>query len=75
MKTTLDLMKPGEKGKIFLMGLSGKVARRIMEMGLVKGAEVEIERFAPLGDPIWLIVKGYSLSLRKREARLIEVEK
>jgi ferrous iron transport protein A len=40
----------------------------MMEMGLVKGAELEVVRLAPSGDPVEILLKGYSLALRKREA-------
>lgn len=46
---------------------------RLLEMGLTTGAEIEVIRFAPLGDPIEIEVRGYRLSLRKREARGIRV--
>ena len=46
---------------------------RLLEMGLTTGVEVELIRFAPLGDPIEIEVRGYRLSLRKREARGIRV--
>ena len=52
----------------------GKLYRRIMEMGIVSGAPVEITGVAPLGDPIDILVQGYHLSLRKKEANGIEVE-
>ena len=51
----------------------GAVGRRLMEMGLVPGCKVEIERFAPLGDPVEIKLKGSHLSLRKEEADLVEV--
>jgi ferrous iron transport protein A len=47
---------------------------RLMEMGLVPGTRVSVRRRAPLGDPLELVVRGYSLSIRGAEARLIEVE-
>jgi ferrous iron transport protein A len=46
----------------------------MMDMGLLKGTEIKVVRLAPLGDPIEFEVKGYNLSLRKKEARLVEVE-
>jgi len=46
---------------------------RLMEMGLLVGTPVELVRFAPMGDPIELKVRGYNLSLRKHEAELILV--
>jgi Fe2+ transport system protein FeoA len=47
--------------------------RRFIEMGIVKGETISIERHAPLGDPIEYFVKGYHLALRKEEAAQIEV--
>ena len=46
---------------------------RLMEMGMLVGTPVELVRFAPLGDPIEIKVRGYNLSLRKHEAELILV--
>ena len=46
-----------------------------MEMGLLEGEEVEVVGFAPLGDPMEIRLRDYRLSLRRNEARLIEVEK
>jgi ferrous iron transport protein A len=48
--------------------------RRLVEMGLNRGLEVEVRRFAPLGDPMEIFVRGYQLSVRRKEAALIEVE-
>jgi Fe2+ transport system protein FeoA len=66
-------MKPGEKGKITKVGGAG-VSRRVMDMGMVAGAQVEMERVAPLGDPVEVKVKGYHLTLRKEEAAGVMVE-
>ena len=46
---------------------------RLMEMGMLVGTPVELVRFAPMGDPIEIKVRGYNLSLRKHEAELILV--
>jgi Fe2+ transport system protein FeoA len=67
-------LKPGEKGKITKISGSGPVYRRILDMGVVKGAEIEVERVAPLGDPVEIKIKGYHLSLRKEEASNVYVE-
>lgn len=67
-------LKPGEKGKITRVTGAGSVYRRLLDMGVVKGAEVEMERVAPLGDPVEVRIKGYRLSLRKEEAANIYVE-
>ena len=52
----------------------GPLKRRIMEMGITKGTELYIDRTAPLGDPINIRVRDYKLSLRREDARKIEVE-
>jgi ferrous iron transport protein A len=70
----LSELRPRQRGKVVKVGGKGSVKRRILDMGLVSGAEVEVVRVAPLGDPIEFIVKGYNLSLRKSEAQDIEVE-
>ncbi len=67
-------LKPGQKGKVLKITTRGETNRRIVEMGVTPGAVVEVERLAPLGDPIDIKVKGYHLSLRKEEAEGIEVE-
>ena len=55
------------------MNLPAAARARLMEMGLLVGTHVELVRFAPLGDPIEIKVRGYNLSLRKHEAELILV--
>jgi Fe2+ transport system protein FeoA len=70
----LSELKKGDKGKIVSITGGGNVNRRLMEMGLVAGSEVEMQRVAPLGDPIEVRIKGYNLSLRKQEAAGIQVE-
>ena len=52
----------------------GAVKRRIMDMGITKGAAVTVRKVAPLGDPIEVTVRGYELSVRKADAEHIEVE-
>ena len=73
MKRLSDL-KPGESGTVRKVEGDKPIRRRMMDMGLVNGAEVEVKRIAPLGDPIEFVVRGYSLSLRKSEAHAIHVE-
>ena len=70
----LSQLKPGMKGNIIRVKGKGGLHRRILDMGVVRGATVEVEKVAPLGDPIDIIVKGYHLSLRKAEAANIFVE-
>lgn len=70
----LAMLKCGEKGKITGIGAIGPLKRRLMDMGVLVGEEVRMEKVAPLGDPLEVTVKGYRLSLRKREAEGIMVE-
>jgi len=67
-------LKPGQKGKVLKIKVRGETNKRIVEMGVTPGAVVEVERVAPLGDPIDIKVKGYHLSLRKEEAEGVEIE-
>ncbi len=67
-------LKPGEKGKITAIGTIGPMKRRLMDMGVLVGEEVRVLKVAPLGDPIEVTVKNYSLSLRKKEAEGIMLE-
>lgn len=66
--------KIGETVTVVKLCGEGAVKRRIMDMGLTKGATVYIRKVAPLGDPIEVTVRGYELSLRKADAELIDVE-
>jgi len=72
--TKLKDLEPGQKGKVRRINVRGETNKRIVEMGVTPGAVVEVERVAPLGDPIDIKVKGYHLSLRKDEAEGIEIE-
>lgn len=71
---TLDELLLGARGKVVSVTGSGAIRRRILDMGLIPGCEIRIEGFAPMGDPIKILIKGYHLSLRKEEAALIFVE-
>ena len=70
----LAMLKPGEYGRITKMGAIGPIKRRLMDMGVLVGEKVKVEKIAPLGDPIEVTIKSYSLSLRKKEAEGISVE-
>jgi ferrous iron transport protein A len=67
-------MKPGESGKITKIGAIGPLKRRLMDMGVLVGENVKVEKVAPFGDPIEVTIKQYNLSLRKKEAESISVE-
>lgn len=73
MKTLGD-MSVGETAVVKKINGEGKVKRRIMDMGITKGTSIFIRKFAPLGDPIEITVRGYELSIRKDDAKLLEVE-
>ena len=64
----------GQTVKVKRLTGDGPVKRRIMDMGITKGVEINIRKVAPLGDPIEVTVRGYELSLRKADAAMIEVE-
>ena len=67
-------MREGQRANIARVGGNGALRRRLLEMGLLKGSEITIEKYAPLKDPLELIVKGYHVSLRVEEAAQIRVE-
>ena len=69
----LSSLAPGEKGIITRIGGPGRIRRRYMEMGFVKGEVVLVKRLAPLGDPVEYQVKGYRVSLRHTDAARIDV--
>ena len=71
---SLKELRPGEKGKITKVSGEGLIRRRILDMGVIPGSEIEMQRVAPLGDPVEVKIKGYCLSLRKNEAANIYVE-
>ena len=71
---TLRQAKIGDTVRVVKLYGEGAVKRRIMDMGITKGVEVNIRKVAPLGDPIEVTVRGYELSIRKADAEMIEVE-
>ena len=73
MKTLKDT-KIGETVRVVKLHGESGIKRRIMDMGITKGAEVFVRKVAPLGDPIEVKVRGYELSIRKGDAENIEVE-
>jgi len=73
MKTLKDV-PVGATAKVVKLEGEGPLRRRIMDMGVTRGATVSVRKVAPLGDPIEITVRGYELSLRKSEAEQIIVE-
>jgi ferrous iron transport protein A len=72
--TNLSKLALGTSARVTSIGAIGPMKRRLMDMGLVPGEVVKVIKVAPLGDPIEISVKSYSLSLRKKEAEGIAVE-
>ena len=70
---TLNEVRVGETVKVSKLNGEGVLRRRIMEMGITKGCDVTVINIAPLGDPVEIIVRGYNLTIRKRDAEIIEV--
>ena len=70
---TLRDVKIGETATVVKLHGEGAIKRRIMDMGITKGVVIKVVKFAPLGDPLEINVRGYELSLRKADADLIEV--
>ncbi|MEY8392391.1 ferrous iron transport protein A [Lachnospiraceae bacterium] len=71
---TLKQISCGKTVKVTKLHGEGAVKRRIMDMGITKGADIFVRKVAPLGDPVEVMVRGYELSLRKADAEMIEVE-
>ena len=71
---TLKDAKVGQTVTVRRLHGEGPVKRRIMDMGITKGASIFVRKVAPLGDPIEVTVRGYQLSIRKADAEMIEVE-
>ena len=69
----LSSLAPGAAGKVAAINVTGSGRGRLMEMGLLVGTPVELIRFAPLGDPVEIKVRGYHLTLRRHEADQILV--
>lgn len=71
----LSELRPGDRCKVAAIELPGAARGRVMELGLTVGVALEVVRFAPLGDPMEIKVRGGHLSLRKTEAAGIRVSK
>jgi Fe2+ transport system protein FeoA len=70
----LSQIKAGQSCTIVKVGGNGKLRRRLLEMGVLKGTDVHVEKYAPLRDSLELIIKGYHISLRVEEADQVTVE-
>lgn len=73
MMKTLKNVPCGQSAVVKKLWGSGALRRRIMDMGITKGTEIQVRKVAPLGDPLEITLRGYALTLRKEDADLIEV--
>ena len=74
MRKTLREFKIGEKGTVIEIGGSVEMKRRMIDMGITKGAVILMKKTAPLGDPLEIYVRGYHLALSKTEAEQVLME-
>lgn len=70
---TLNDLKIGERGVIRAVGGEGALRLRLLDMGLIPRTEVVLQKVAPLGDPIQILIRGYELTLRREDAEKIEL--
>ena len=71
---TLNDVAVGKNVVVKKLHGEGALKRRIMDMGITNGVAIHVKRVAPLGDPIEVMIRGYDLSIRKEDAKMIEVE-
>ena len=69
----LSQLHPGDHALVSQVLATGRIRQRLLEMGFIRGAELKVEKLAPLGDPMELVIKGYHLSLRREESECILV--
>ncbi len=74
MLKTLDKFQIGETGQIKKVEGEGRLRRRLFDMGVTPGATVYLRKKAPLGDPLEVTIRGYELTLRISEAKLVTLE-
>ena len=70
----LSSLPPGSAGTVTAVEVAPEHRGRLLEMGLLPGTRIEVVRYAPLGDPVEIKIRGYNLSLRKHEAEQVWVQ-
>ena len=70
---TIDDLTIGEPGVISQVGGEGALRLRLLDMGLIPGTTVLLQKIAPMGDPIQIQVRGYELTIRREDARKIDL--
>ena len=68
---TMDDLKIGQLGTIAVVGGEGALRLRFLDMGLIPGTKVQLQKVAPMGDPIQISVRGYELTIRREDAQKI----
>ncbi|GLH67907.1 FeoA family protein [Geothrix edaphica] len=71
----LSDLQPGDQGEVVQVQAQGPIRQRLLEMGFIRGVRLRVEKLAPLGDPMELVIKGYHLSLRRDESACILVHR
>ncbi len=71
---TLDQLKPGRSAVVRTVGGAGELRLRLLDMGIIPGTLVAVQKVAPMGDPIQLRLRGYELTLRLEDAARITIE-
>jgi len=70
---SLSSIAPGARARVTQVSGSGAIRQRLLDMGVLPGVLIEVERVAPAGDPLWIKLQGYQISLRHKEAELVKV--
>lgn len=68
---TIDDLKIGQSGTVAQVGGEGALRLRFLDMGLIPGTQVRLQKVAPMGDPIQIQIRGYELTIRREDARKI----
>ena len=71
---TIDNLKIGQEGTIAAVGGEGALRLRLLDMGLIPGTRVRLQKVAPMGDPIQILIRGYELTIRRDDARKITLK-
>lgn len=71
---TIDDLQIGQSGTVTHVGGEGALRLRFLDMGLIPGTEICLQKVAPMGDPIQIRLRGYELTIRREDARMIRIE-
>ena len=70
---TLKELKAGQTGRVITVGGEGALRQHFLDMGVIPGVEITVDKLAPMGDPMELVIHGYKLTLRIDDASKIDV--